>query len=564
MANFSINETSINTGEAILPNGQLTVDPELNTLFTRYMVANAGNPSGSARIVPLIDIPRADFSNVGGRSPEHSILDNPIIRTAADTFQMLSNISYQGRNGGDSTSLGGINLLKAERVSANGQTESVNMVFMAGTELFEQNQGNDFDDYIDTLLSKDNTYLQGLWGVLEDIDRNRSSDANEKVYIYAHSAAGLALLSDKGRALIEKAKHELGVEIEHISTFGAPFKGAQGRNLAGVLESTGTEVDRFMYPGDWITGVSPELIWPWNEIRNSAGAHQPLVADTQIQANPIKAHGAYANGDPLTGFGHLDADGNQLNSDQAVTYRVISDSVRSYDIPEELNSQNPYHIVTSESVDTSVTSPNNGSHSLGDPLTAQTNNPGNIDWTQHYQMTVGNPPPDLLLEGLSQYARSGQSPGQAIDIGSGAGVATRAFLDRGWQVLAIDSDPNAAVYTEGYTPAEQRDRLQMLITPLQDAELVPADFIFAMSTLPYVPAEDFSAIWVKIENAIQPGGVFVGNFFLPGHRLANDPNANVHTMTIDEVAALFEGYEILGVRQDAETVDVIVRKPLSP
>ncbi len=61
-----------------------------------------------------------------------------------------------------------------------------------------------------------------------------------------------------------------------------------------------------------------------------------------------------------------------------------------------------------------------------------------FDWSQFYEKQGGRgvrPTFEAALDGWNA------EPGLAIDLGCGDGVETRELAERGWQVLAIDSDP---------------------------------------------------------------------------------------------------------------------------
>ena len=61
-------------------------------------------------------------------------------------------------------------------------------------------------------------------------------------------------------------------------------------------------------------------------------------------------------------------------------------------------------------------------------------------WRKFMAATVGQPP----WPGLVRAADMFETPGEALDVGAGAGRDTAYLLSRGWRVTALDSSPSAA------------------------------------------------------------------------------------------------------------------------
>ena len=61
-------------------------------------------------------------------------------------------------------------------------------------------------------------------------------------------------------------------------------------------------------------------------------------------------------------------------------------------------------------------------------------------WRKFMAATVGQPP----WPGLVRAADMFETPGEALDVGAGAGRDTAYLLSRGWRVTALDSSPSAS------------------------------------------------------------------------------------------------------------------------
>ena len=78
------------------------------------------------------------------------------------------------------------------------------------------------------------------------------------------------------------------------------------------------------------------------------------------------------------------------------------------------------------------------------------------DWSGYYAWGEGREVRPLLLRALELV-----QPGEAIDLGSGAGIETLALLERGWHVLAVDNEVASAERLASRVPAELASRLAL-------------------------------------------------------------------------------------------------------
>jgi SAM-dependent methyltransferase len=129
-----------------------------------------------------------------------------------------------------------------------------------------------------------------------------------------------------------------------------------------------------------------------------------------------------------------------------------------------------------------------------------------------------------------------------IDLGCGNGVETKAFLDRGWRVMAIDREPTAVELTVARASDAQLSRLTAVVTRYADIDLPAADVVFAQLSLPFCAADTFPGMWAKIDRAVIPGGFFVGQFLGPEDDWA-DQGVLIHT--IGEIESLFDEWDIV-------------------
>jgi tellurite methyltransferase len=151
------------------------------------------------------------------------------------------------------------------------------------------------------------------------------------------------------------------------------------------------------------------------------------------------------------------------------------------------------------------------------------------DWSAYYRAVAARPPRDLFRQTMHRFPEAGNTPRFAIDLGCGAGNETTALLNLGWQVLAIDQQPDALDHVRELAKPDQRSRLTLQAASFTDVELPPSDFIWASVSLPFARPADFPTVWKRILASLRPGGRFAGDFFGPRHAWANRDDMNFHT-----------------------------------
>jgi SAM-dependent methyltransferase len=130
-----------------------------------------------------------------------------------------------------------------------------------------------------------------------------------------------------------------------------------------------------------------------------------------------------------------------------------------------------------------------------------------FDWIQYYDEYEDREPRALLLEVLDRF---GTGDHLAVDLGCGQGVDTRALLERGWTVVAIDSQEEAIRRVRRRVGPELAERLRTVVSPMEDVELPPADLVWASFSLFFCRPDRLPDVWARIARSVRPGGRFAG------------------------------------------------------
>lgn len=118
---------------------------------------------------------------------------------------------------------------------------------------------------------------------------------------------------------------------------------------------------------------------------------------------------------------------------------------------------------------------------------------------EYYKSTV-----DVDVRELYEpFLRELPSAGRILDAGCGSGRDTKAFLERGYRVLAIDASPQMAQLATALTGQ------RCAVLRFQEMEFYEEfDGIWACASLLHVPKSQMPDVMRRFTQALKPGGVF--------------------------------------------------------
>jgi SAM-dependent methyltransferase len=194
-----------------------------------------------------------------------------------------------------------------------------------------------------------------------------------------------------------------------------------------------------------------------------------------------------------------------------------------------------------------------------------------MDWNDFYRVTDGRDVRPLFTKGMAAVRDAGLAPGRAVDVGFGDGTETVALLRAGWRVTAIDPTPSAAALLREKVPLDAGDRLEIVTSGVDDAELPAFDFLYAGYALSFVHPTRFPRAWATIRERMRPGGILAVNVFGIRDTWASDPEMTF--VDRDSAVALVDGLEVIGIDEEDQDgpsavglkhwhlFDLVVRRP---
>jgi tellurite methyltransferase len=127
-------------------------------------------------------------------------------------------------------------------------------------------------------------------------------------------------------------------------------------------------------------------------------------------------------------------------------------------------------------------------------------------WREFVRNTAGAPPWPQLARAAELF----DQPGEALDVGAGAGRDTAYLLRRGWRVTAVDASPSAAAALRGLP---MRRNLSVVVSAIEDFEPADFDLVNAQFSLPFIARSRFDATVLRLRDSVRPRGVMAATFF---------------------------------------------------
>ncbi len=138
-------------------------------------------------------------------------------------------------------------------------------------------------------------------------------------------------------------------------------------------------------------------------------------------------------------------------------------------------------------------------------------------------------------------------PGNAVELGCGAGRDTVYLIRNGWNVLAIDrEDVETRIVSK--LLVEELEQFEFFKQRFEAIKLENSNLVVANFSLPFCNKNDFKKLWDKINQSILNDGYFVGNFLGDKDEWKN-AKGKMTFLTKDQVMELFRNFEIVEFKE---------------
>lgn len=166
---------------------------------------------------------------------------------------------------------------------------------------------------------------------------------------------------------------------------------------------------------------------------------------------------------------------------------------------------------------------------------------GNIE--KYYDNTT-NAMPNYTVK---KFIELNVEPGNAVELGCGAGRDTECLIKNGWNILAIDKEDVESKIREKLNEKELK-KFGFLKQRFEYLKLENNNLLVANFSLSFCNKNNFKELWNKINDSILKKGYFVGNFFGNNDEWKSTKE-EMTFLTKEQVIELFKGFEIIEFKE---------------
>ena len=148
---------------------------------------------------------------------------------------------------------------------------------------------------------------------------------------------------------------------------------------------------------------------------------------------------------------------------------------------------------------------------------------------------------------VKKFIKLNVEPGNAVELGCGAGRDTVCLIKNGWNVLAIDRE-NVESRIAAKLSEEELKQFKFSKQKFEYIELEKNNLVVANFSLPFCNKNNFKELWNKINDSILKDGYFVGNFFGNNDEWKSTKE-EMTFLTKEQVIELFKDFEIIEFKE---------------
>ncbi|MCC8251762.1 class I SAM-dependent methyltransferase [Vibrio campbellii] len=164
-----------------------------------------------------------------------------------------------------------------------------------------------------------------------------------------------------------------------------------------------------------------------------------------------------------------------------------------------------------------------------------------VTWNEYYQKVASQPHRPNVEHAANLLMLDSKI---AIDAGCGTGRDSNYLLNQGFTVYAFDTHQDAVETC--LTRFEGNPNFSISQSCFSDFDYPPCSLFIASASLFFCPSERFESVWQRINETLQPGGIFCGDLLgIRDSWVGTDIHSNISAFTREEVEALFDDYEII-------------------
>lgn len=169
-------------------------------------------------------------------------------------------------------------------------------------------------------------------------------------------------------------------------------------------------------------------------------------------------------------------------------------------------------------------------------------------WEEYFDACLTKPLHPLYRE-LDKYL---PPSGHAYELGCGVGHGAMHLLSKGFSVTAVDINPTALMALERRLP--EGAPVELVRSSIEELEMKPCDVVVAGFALFFLAPDDLRSFWSRLQSALKPGGLFMGDFLGERDQWAAEGFTSLTGQQVEGMLSQFDLLHFEEVERDGFTV----------
>jgi SAM-dependent methyltransferase len=162
-------------------------------------------------------------------------------------------------------------------------------------------------------------------------------------------------------------------------------------------------------------------------------------------------------------------------------------------------------------------------------------------WAAYYEKLRDRPPRRTVLKALDLFGPSAAGS-LAVDLGCGDGRDVIELLRRGWEVVAVDAEPQALKRLQE-RPLPDGCMLTPILARFEEVPFpLGVRLVNSSFAMPLCEPDAFRVLWQRIREALPEGGRFSGQWYGPRDSWVGRPG--ITFLCRDEALGLLDGFHL--------------------
>ena len=172
----------------------------------------------------------------------------------------------------------------------------------------------------------------------------------------------------------------------------------------------------------------------------------------------------------------------------------------------------------------------------------------------YYSKTKNRKPSAYLNQAVGLIHKTKKN---ALDFGCGAGSDSRFLVNSGFNVIAVDGNPQSLEYIE---KLPHQDKITFICSPFEKFSFDQYDLVSSFRALSFIHKDIFNDVMNALLGSLNTDGIFVGEFYGVKDEW-NKPHETMTFLDKEQIYSIFKNMSLIAVHEEEKDDHTANGKP---